>query len=78
MIKLIANMATALSLLVSASVAAPAWSAGKLGASPANCPDAKKKLAKRQSTVPPPAQPARSVMVVEKRKLDVQILSFGP
>lgn len=75
MIKLLANMATALSLLVSASVAAPAWSAGKAGSSSANCPDAKKKLAAKRQTV---AQPARSVMVVEKRKLDVQILSFGP
>lgn len=74
MIKLLANTVTALSLLLSTSVAAPAWSAGKPGVSSANCPDAKKKLAKRAVATPP----ARSIMVVEKRKLDVQILSFGP
>ena len=75
MIKLIAKTATALSLMISASVAEPAWSAGRSGSSAANCPDAKKKLAAKRAPAP---QPARSVMVVEKRKLDVQILSFGP
>ena len=74
MLKILANTATALSLLLSASAAAPAWSAGKSGAHSANCPYAKHKHAKRAA----PPQPVRSVMVVEKRKLDVQILSFGP
>jgi hypothetical protein len=74
MIKLLANAATAISLMLSASVAAPAWSAEKSGAS--KCQH-KNKLAKR-STAAIKAPPARSVTLVEKRKLDVQILSFGP
>ena len=75
MIKLLANAATAISLLLSASVAAPAWSADKSGAS--KCHHSKAKLAKRSTaTIKAPA--ARSIALVEKRKLDVQILSFGP
>jgi hypothetical protein len=74
MLREFAKVATALSLILSASFAAPAWSAGKAGASAEKCPDAKRKLANRT----PPPQPARSVTIVEKRKLDVQILSFGP
>ena len=75
MIKLIANAATAASLLLSASVATPAWSAGKSGES--KCTHNKSAQAKR-STAVIKAQPARGVALVEKRKLDVQILSFGP
>lgn len=75
MIKLLANAATAASLLLSASVAAPAWSAGKEGAS--KCHHNKAAQAKRTPAVIK-AQPARGVALVEKRKLDVQILSFGP
>jgi hypothetical protein len=75
MIKLLANAATAISLMLSASVAAPAWSAEKAGAS--KCSHSKGKQAKR-STATIKAPPARSVTLVEKRKLDVQILSFGP
>ena len=75
MIKLLANAATAVSLMLSASVAAPAWSADKSGAS--KCPHNKSTMAKR-STAAIKAPPARSVTLVEKRKLDVQILSFGP
>jgi hypothetical protein len=63
---------TATALILSASYAAPAWSAGKSGSG--NCPYAKNKVAKRST----PVAPARSVMVVERRKLDVQVLSFGP
>ncbi len=75
MIKLLANAATAISLMLSASVAAPAWSADKSGAS--KCHHNKNKLAKRSTATIKPA-PVRSVSIVEKRKLDVQILSFGP
>lgn len=75
MIKLLANAATAISLLLSASVATPAWSAGKPGA--AKCHHSKNKQAKR-STAAIKAQPARGAMLVEYRKQDVQILSFGP
>ncbi|MCL6698531.1 hypothetical protein LZ496_07000 [Sphingomonas sp. NSE70-1] len=74
MIKLLANAATAISLMLSASVAAPAWSADKSGSS--KCHHSKK-VAKR-STATIKAAPVRSVALVEKRKLDVQILSFGP
>ena len=62
----------ATSLILSASYAAPAWSAGKVRSG--KCPDAKNKIANRSA----PVAPARSVMVVEQRKLDVQVLSFGP
>jgi flagellar biosynthesis protein FliP len=75
MIKQLAKVATALSLMLSASVAAPAWSADKSDA--AKCPHARAKQAKR-AIVAPKAQPARSIMLVEQRKQDVQILSFGP
>lgn len=74
MIKLLANAATAASLLLSASVATPAWSAEKVGAS--KCQH-KSQQAKRSTPVIK-AQPARGVSLVEKRKMDVQILSFGP
>ncbi|MFL6723956.1 MAG: hypothetical protein ACJ8FC_11210 [Sphingomicrobium sp.] len=76
MIKLVANSVTALSLMLSASVASPAWSAGKAGHS-ANCPHAKQKQAKQQPVAVKP-QPARGVALIDKRKLDVQVLSFGP
>jgi hypothetical protein len=75
MTKLLANAVTAISLMLSASVAAPAWSAEKAGAS--KCHHNKSKLAKR-STAAIKSPPVRSVTLVEKRKLDVQILSFGP
>ena len=76
MIKLIAKSVVALSLMLSASVAAPAWSAGKAATS-AKCPYAKHNHAKTKPIASKP-QPARGVTVVEHRKLDVQILSFGP
>ena len=75
MIKLLANAATTVSLMLSASVAAPAWSADQAGAS--KCHHSKSKSAKR-STATIKVPEARSVTLVEKRKLDVQILSFGP
>ena len=74
MIRLIANAATAISLTLSASVAAPAWSASKSGTT--KCQH-KVQQAKR-STAVIKAQPQRGIMLVEKRKQDVQILSFGP
>ena len=75
MIKLLANAATAFSLMLSASVATPAWSAGK--SAEAKCHHNKGKVAKRSvATIKP--QPASGAALVEKRKLDVQILSFGP
>ncbi len=75
MIKLLANVATAISLMLSASVATPAWSAEKPGA--AKCHHSKAKQAKRSTAAIKP-QPASGAVLVEKRKLDVQILSFGP
>jgi hypothetical protein len=76
MIKLLANATAALSLLAGASVASPALSADKSTSHKANCPYAKHKA--KRATVAAKAQPARGVTVVEHRKLDVQILSFGP
>ena len=76
MIKLLANATAALSLLAGASVASPAMSADK-ASHKGNCPYAKQKQAKRTTAAPKP-QPARGVTLVEHRKLDVQILSFGP
>ena len=64
MIKLLANAAAALS-------------ADKSTGHKANCPYAKHKKAKR-TTVAAKPQPARGVTIVEHRKLDVEILSFGP
>ena len=75
MIKLLANAATAISLMLSASVATPAWSAGKAGA--AKCHHSKATQPKRSTAAIKP-QPASGAALVEKRKLDVQILSFGP
>ena len=73
MSKLLANAAVALSLMLSASVSAPAW-AGKWH--DAKCPMAKHKHVKR-TTVATKAPSARGVMIIDQRK-DVQILSFGP
>ena len=75
MIKLIAKVATALSLMLSASFAATAWSADKQTS--AKCPYAKHKHLKRTTAAAKP-QVARSVSLVEHRKQDIQILSFGP
>jgi hypothetical protein len=77
MLKLLANAATALSLLAGASVASPALSADKSSGHKANCPYAKHNKAKR-TTVAAKPQPARGITLVEYRKQDVQILSFGP
>lgn len=76
MLKLIAKTIAGVSLMLTASVAAPAWSADKAAPAQAKkCPKAKKAQAVRPGAS---AQPARGISVVEKRKLDVQILSFGP
>ena len=77
MFKLLANATIALSLLTGASVASPALSADKSGGHKASCPYAKHKHAKAKPVAAKP-QPARGVMLVEQRKQDVQILSFGP
>jgi hypothetical protein len=74
MSKLLANAAIALSLMLGASVPAPAW-AGSVHHQ--KCPASKHKHAK-QRPVAAKSQPARGVTVVDQRKLDVQILSFGP
>ena len=73
MLKPLANATIALSLLLSASVSAPAWAGGSHDR---KCTGAKHKHAKRV-TVAARQQPARSVMIIDQRK-DVQILSFGP
>ena len=70
-----AKIAVSFSLLLSALVAAPAFSAGKQQ-DRANCPYAKAKHAPAKRIAL--ETPARGVMVVEHRKRDVQILSFGP
>ena len=76
MLKLFANAAAALSLLAGASAASPALSADKSKGHKANCPYAHHK-AKRTPVAAKP-QPARGITLVEHRKRDVQILSFGP
>ena len=70
----IAKSAAIVSLMLSASVAAPAFSAGKHDK--ANCPYAKAKVEKSKRVVLAPLP--RGIMLVEHRKRDVQILSFGP
>lgn len=75
MIKQIAKATAGISLMLAALAAAPAWSADRHSAS--KCPYAKHKHAKR-ATVAAKPQPVRSITLVESRKLDVQILSFGP
>ena len=75
MLKLVAN-AAALSLMLSASVSTPAWSAGER-APHANCPKSKHHHAKRSPAAVRKPQ-AQGVMLVDQRKRDVQILSFGP
>lgn len=75
MLKPLAKTVASLSLILSASVAEPAWSASK-DRSKAKCPYAKHEAAKAKMVAA--AQPARGGALVEKRKLDIQILSFGP
>lgn len=75
MIMQFARIVVSFSLLLSAPVAAPAFSAGKQH-DRANCPYAKAKPAQAKRVVL--ATPPRGVMIVEHRKRDVQILSFGP
>ena len=75
MMKLLANATAALSLLAGASVASPALSADK--GHKANCPYAKHKKVKATATANKP-QPPRGITLVEHRKVDVEILSFGP
>ena len=77
MIKLLATAAAALSLLAGASVATPAYSADKSNGRKANCSHLKHQKAKRSAIAAKP-QPSRGIMLVEHRKQDVQILSFGP
>ena len=76
MLKPLAKTVASLSLILSASVAEPAWSASKDRSAKAKCPYAKHEAAKAKSVAA--AQPARGGALVEKRKLDIQILSFGP
>jgi len=70
-----AKIAVSFSLLAAASDVAPAWSANKQH-DQANCPLAKKKQeqARRSLALVTP----RGAMLIEQRKRDVQILSFGP
>jgi hypothetical protein len=75
MLKQFAKIAASFSLMLTVSLAAPAWSAGKSN-SQANCPYAKAKPEKAKRSMA--AVPTRSLMIVETRKRDVQILSFGP
>ena len=74
-----AKIALSFSLLLSAPVAAPAFSAGDQHGK-ANCPYAKARLAKAKQEQARwvPATATRSITIIEHRKRDVQILSFGP
>ena len=76
MLKLLAKSVVSLSLITSASVAEPAWSASKDRAHKAKCNHAKQQAAKAKRVAI--VQPDRGMTIVDKRKLDVQILSFGP
>ena len=76
MLKQLANIATALTLMLSASAATPALAGGSHDG---KCTGARHVHAKRIAAPPArKAAPERGVMIVEKRKMDVQILSFGP
>ena len=77
MLKQLANIATALTLMLSASAATPALAGGSHD--DRKCTGARHAHAKRIAAPPArKASPDRGVMIVEKRKMDVQILSFGP
>lgn len=77
MLKLLAKTAAALSLMLTGTFAVPAWARDSVDER--KCTGAKHAQANRQAVTPVrKATPARGVSVVEKRKLDVQILSFGP
>lgn len=78
MLKLLAKTAAALSLLMPASFAVPAWAGDSTDGR--KCSRAKHAQAKPAEASAPIRKiaPARGVTVVEKRKLDVQVLSFGP
>jgi len=75
MIGRFAKLAASFSLMLCVSVSAPAFSSSKHH-DKANCPYAKARLeqAKRSTA----ATPTGGLMIVDKRKRDVQILSFGP
>lgn len=75
MSKLLANAAVALSLMLGASVSAPAW-AGKIHDQ--KCPAAKHKHVKRVALDAKKRPSGGGVMLFDQRKQDVQILSFGP
>lgn len=75
MLKLLARSIAALALIAPASLAAPAWAGGS--ADERKCSNAKHRHSKPAASAPRKA-PVRSVTIIEKRKLDVQILSFGP
>ena len=79
MSKLLANATIALSLTLGAPVSTPAWagSTHHQKCDAASHKGAKHKHSKQRPVVAKP-QPARGVMLVEHRKQDVQILSFGP
>ena len=76
MLKLIAKSVGALALLTPASFAAPAWAGNSIDER--KCRDAKHRHAKPVAAAPARKAGARSVTIIEKRKLDIQILSFGP
>jgi hypothetical protein len=78
MLKPVAKAVAAAALIFSALFAAPALSAGN-SVNERKCTGAKHLHGKPVAAAPArkPA-PARGAMTVEHRKLDVQILSFGP
>ena len=77
MLKPLAKTAAALSLILSASFSMPALAGSSVDGR--KCTGAKHQQTKRVAVTPVrKAAPAQGVAVVEKRKLDVQILSFGP
>ena len=76
MVKLLSSAAAALTLLLGTSLPEPALSADRQAASKAKCHYKNHNHARK--TVTAKAAPARGVTLVEHRKMDVQILSFGP
>ena len=76
MIKQLASSVAALSLMLAAAAGSPAWSAAKTAVA-GKCHHSKARPIKSKP-VAAKAQPARGVMLVDQRKHDIQILSFGP
>ena len=77
MLKLFAKTAAALSLMLSASVAVPAWAGSSVDHR--KCTGAAQSHAKRSVAAPArKATPPRGAGVAQLRRTDVQVLTYGP